>query len=112
MKAHTEQPKPADYSHGRVRKGSDRESQLFQDYLVICRVLEASLSKDLSTFFSSMNVFCQVTFKNTKVIWDEVPYKVQNLPEEVKKQTDVATGQTPQWQATFSFGFQRLSKYG
>jgi len=29
---------------------------------VICKVIEAKLSKDLSTFFSSMNVYCEVKF--------------------------------------------------
>jgi len=35
---------------------------MWQDYSVICKVIETKLSKDLSTFFSSMSVYCEVKF--------------------------------------------------
>jgi hypothetical protein len=38
---------------------------IWQDYQVVCKINEAKLSKDLSTFFSSMNVYCEVKFTAT-----------------------------------------------
>jgi len=43
------------------------QEDLYQNYTVICKVIEAKLSKDLSTFFSSMSVYCEVKFTNTKL---------------------------------------------
>lgn len=37
---------------------------------MVCKVIEAKLTKDQSTFFSSMNVFCEIKFTNSEIQFD------------------------------------------
>jgi len=79
---------------------------------VVCKVLEAKLSKDQSTFFSSMNVYCEVRFQNTQITWTPSYQDGENQGNEITKNTAAATGQNPKWEEEFSFNYQKLTKTG
>lgn len=85
-------------------------TDLYQSYTVICKVIEAKLSKDLSTFFSSMSVYCEVKFTNTQIEFE--PRNAQSKTTVTKKSTDCETGQNPSWSDIFSFNYERLTKQG
>jgi hypothetical protein len=62
---------PGEFENKEFLKKPRSKENLQQDYIVVCKVLEAKLSKDQSTFFSSMNVYCEVRFQNTQINWSE-----------------------------------------
>jgi hypothetical protein len=48
--------------------------------MVNCKVIEAKLSKDLSSFFSSsINVLCEIKFNNTQVTFEPTDKKAQKV---------------------------------
>ena len=56
-----------------------KEMPIKQDYLVNCKVIEAKLSKDLSSFFSSsINVLCEIKFNNTQVEFSSTESKIKS----------------------------------
>lgn len=62
-----------------------------------CKILEANLSKDLSGFFStSVNVVCEIRFKNTSVTFhnalDNVGQQIETNTSEIVKNTTAAVG--------------------
>ena len=80
----------------------------------MCKVIEANLTKDSSTFFTSMNVYCEVKFTSTQIEFD-LSSGAPNLKpatQEAKKMTTACTGQNPRWQEIFSYNYQKLSKLG
>lgn len=91
-----------------------QSQELVQDYIVMCKVIEAKLTKDSSTFFSSMNVYCEVKFTSTQVEFDLTSGAPSLRPAvlEAKKATAACTGQNPRWQEIFSFNYQKLTKLG
>ena len=70
----------------------------YQDYHVICKVIEAKLEEDLSTFFSNMNVYCEIKFTSEK--------------SETKHTTKTVSGQNPTWAEIFTFNYRRMTKHG
>ena len=42
-------------------------AHLYHEYLVQCTIREAKLSKDLSSFFGQMSVYCEVKFHSTSL---------------------------------------------
>lgn len=46
---------------------ADLHAHLYHEYLVQCTIKEAKLSKDLSSFFGQMSVYCEVKFHSTSL---------------------------------------------